>query len=388
MSFKARLERRIARQVDAALFRRRIELTSGQRPDVTTADGDFVNFCSNDYLGLAGHPAVVEAMSDAASRHGAGAGASHLVTGHMRAHHELEARLASWCGAERALLFGSGYLANLALVTTLAGRGTRLVADRLNHASLVDAGILSRATVRRYAHADAGDAARRLQGGGDDALIVTDSVFSMDGDVAPLEALDALAGQYGAALVVDDAHGFGVLGEGRGALLEFGLSDHAVLMGTLGKALGVYGAFVAGPSVVIESLIQFARPYIYTTALPPAVAAACGAALELVRTDVDRRRRLFDNIARFRRGAKAAGIEVVPSETAIQPVLLGDSRAALEASRRLKDAGFLVTAIRPPTVPKGTARLRITLSAAHEPAHVDGLLRALPGAIEAARLAA
>lgn len=387
MSFHDRLADRIARQREADHYRLRLAVTSPQRVEVATADGEFVNFCSNDYLGLAAEPAVAEAMADAACRDGAGAAASHLVSGHMRAHAELEARLAEVTGAEAAIVLGSGYLANLAAVTTLAGRTTRLLCDRLNHASLIDAAILSRARVRRYRHADAGDAARYLDNDPAEAVLVTDSVFSMDGDIAPLAALDALAVRRDAALLVDDAHGFGVVGGGRGALHEFGLSRQAVMMGTLGKAIGVYGAFLAGPAVVIEALVQFARPYIYTTALPPAVAAACLAALSLA-AEEDRRRRLQANIRRFRRAAHAAGIPLADSDTPIQPVILGDSRAALAASRRLREAGFLVAAIRPPTVPKGEARLRITLGAGHRETQVDALVAALPQALSAAREAA
>ncbi len=387
MSFHDRLADRIARQREADHYRLRLAVTSPQRVEVATADGEFVNFCSNDYLGLAAEPAVAEAMADAARRDGAGAAASHLVSGHMRAHAELEARLAEVTGAEAAIVLGSGYLANLAAVTTLAGRTTRLLCDRLNHASLIDAAILSRARVRRYRHADAGDAARYLDNDPAEAVLVTDSVFSMDGDIAPLAALDALAVRRDAALLVDDAHGFGVVGGGRGALHEFGLSRQAVMMGTLGKAIGVYGAFLAGPAVVIEALVQFARPYIYTTALPPAVAAACLAALSLA-AEEDRRRRLQANIRRFRRAAHAAGIPLADSDTPIQPVILGDSRAALAASRRLREAGFLVAAIRPPTVPKGEARLRITLGAGHRETQVDALVAALPQALSAAREAA
>ncbi len=387
MSFHDRLADRIARQREADHYRLRLAVTSPQRVEVATADGEFVNFCSNDYLGLAAEPAVAEAMADAARRDGAGAAASHLVSGHMRAHAELEARLAEVTGAEAAIVLGSGYLANLAAVTTLAGRTTRLLCDRLNHASLIDAAILSRARVRRYRHADAGDAARYLDNDPAEAVLVTDSVFSMDGDIAPLAALDALAVRRDAALLVDDAHGFGVVGGGRGALHEFGLSRQAVMMGTLGKAIGVYGAFLAGPAVVIEALVQFARPYIYTTALPPAVAAACLAALSLA-AEENRRRRLQANIRRFRRAAHAAGIPLADSDTPIQPVILGDSRAALAASRRLREAGFLVAAIRPPTVPKGEARLRITLGAGHRETQVDALVAALPQALSAAREAA
>ncbi|KAA3621875.1 MAG: 8-amino-7-oxononanoate synthase [Proteobacteria bacterium] len=373
----SRLESRLARQREQNLFRARREISSRQRPDVVVEGGGRLNFCSNDYLGLAGHEAVVEAMQRAASRYGAGAGASHLVTGHMTPHHELEEHLAEMTGAPRAILFSNGYLANLGVVTALADRHTRILSDRLNHASLIDAGVLSRARVQRFRHADADDAARLLSVGEGDALIVTDSVFSMDGDIAPVAALDDLAARYDASLVVDDAHGFGVLGDGRGALRHFGLSNRTVVMGTLGKAVGVYGAFVAADAVVVEALIQFARPYIYTTALPPAVAAGCLAALELSEHETWRRERLRRHIDRFRRGACKAGIPVAASSTPIQPVLVGTPEAALSISRELDARGLLVAAIRPPTVPRQGARLRITLTAAHSDAHVDALVDAL-----------
>lgn len=385
MRLLTKLAERLARRHAEDLYRQRIELATPQGPVVATAAGARVNFCTNDYLGLAADPRLAEAMARGVSRYGVGAGASHLVAGHMTVHRELEERLAEFTGAPRALLFSSGYMANLGLVTALAGRHTLVVADRLNHASLVDAGILSRARVRRYRHGDAADAERRLGDTGDDtggeAMIVTDSVFSMDGHVAPLPELDALAARRGAMLVVDDAHGFGVLGDGRGARRHFNLSDGAVMMGTLGKACGVYGAFVAAGETVIEALIQFARPYIYTTALPPAVAAAALAAVDIVEREGWRRQRLADLVARFRRRARAAGISLVASETPIQPVVVGDSAAALEVSQQLDRVGFLVAAIRPPTVPRGSARLRVTLSAAHDERQVDALVDALAEAL-------
>jgi len=382
MRLLTKLAERLARRQAEDLHRQRTELATPQGPVVATAAGARVNFCSNDYLGLAADPRLAEAMERGASRYGVGAGASHMVVGHMTVHRELEERLAEFTGAARALLFSSGYMANLGLVTALAGRDTLVVADRLNHASLVDAGILSRARVRRYRHGDAADAERRLGGVGGEAMIVTDSVFSMDGDVAPLPELDALAVCRGAMLVVDDAHGFGVLGDGRGARRHFAMSDGAVMMGTLGKACGVYGAFVAAGETVIEALIQFARPYIYTTALPPAVAAAALAAVDIVEREGWRRERLAELVARFRRRAHAAGISLPESDTPIQPVVVGESAAALEASRRLDRAGFLVAAIRPPTVPRGGARLRVTLSAAHDERQVDALVDDLAEALQ------
>lgn len=381
MSFEARLTTRLNRRRAQDLYRTRLEIRTPQRPEVGLERGGRINFCSNDYLGIAAHETVARAIAAALERYGAGAGASHLVTGHMAPHRELEERLAEYTGAPRVVLFANGYLANLAVVTVLAERHTLVVCDRLNHASLIDAGVLSRACVRRYRHLDAAAAERLLDGSGGDSMIVTDSVFSMDGDIAPLAALDELARRHGAPLVVDDAHGFGVIADGRGALHSFGLSDHAVMMGTLGKAVGVYGAFVAAGEAVAESLIQFARPYIYTTALPPAVAAGCLAALDLVEREDWRRSRLRDHIERFRRGARTLGIPLAESDTAIQPVMLGSANAALAVSRRLDAAGFLVAAIRPPTVPRGTSRLRVTLSAAHRETQIDELLAALGRAL-------
>jgi 8-amino-7-oxononanoate synthase len=338
-------------------------------------------FCSNDYLGLASHPAIAEASAVAARRWGAGSGASHLVSGHGPEHHALEEELAAFAGREQAVLFSTGYMANLGVVTSLIGRGGRVAEDRLNHASLIDAGILSGARFSRYAHADAADAARVLGETGDRAsALVTDGVFSMDGDLAPLPELAALAADRKAWLMVDDAHGLGVLGAtGRGVLEHFALDSAAVpvLIGTLGKALGSFGAFVAGDAELCEWLVQKARSYIYTTALPPAIAAATRKSLELVVSEPWRREQLREHVARFRAAARAMKLNLLPSDTPIQPLIVGSAESALAASRALESHGLWVSAIRPPTVPAGSARLRITFSAAHTPADIDRLCEAL-----------
>ncbi len=384
---------------DRALRRRRVTAVAryddaAERPQAAhlQIDGQHVvNFCGNDYLGLATHPALIAAMSAAAGRYGAGSGASHLVTGHGPEHAALEQELAEFTQRERALLFSSGYMANLGVLGSLVDRHDLMLQDQLNHASLLDAGLLSRATLRRYPHLDAAAARERLrdfraarpQAG---ALIATDGVFSMDGDVAPLGALATLARQSGAWLLVDDAHGLGVLGErGGGAVEAAGLSadDVPVLIGTLGKALGSFGAFVAGDADLIETLLQRARTYIYTTALPQPVAAATRAALRLVQRESWRREQLRTLTQRFRERAGARGIALGVSQTPIQPVILGSAETALAASEALRYAGFWVVAIRPPTVPEGSARLRITLSAAHTEAEVDALVVALDAALHA-----
>jgi 8-amino-7-oxononanoate synthase len=350
----------------------------------TVIDGRrVVDFCSNDYLGLARHPAIAAAMSECATRCGAGSGASHLVTGHGAEHARLEEELAAFTGRERALLFSTGYMANLAAVTTLAGRGELVLLDRLSHASLIDAGLLSGARFKRYAHNDAQAAERALAEDSESAAVVaTDGVFSMDGDVAPLPGLARASRAHRAWLVVDDAHGLGVLGtEGRGTLEHFGLSadDAPVLVGTLGKAFGSFGAFVAGSRDLIELLVQKARSYIYTTALPQPVAAATRKALEIAQRESWRRERVLALTARFRTAAARAQVRLAASDTPIQPVMLGDSKEALRAQQELAEAGFWVVAIRPPTVPRGSARLRVTLSAAHTEAQVDALVEALGG---------
>ncbi|MFM8845341.1 MAG: 8-amino-7-oxononanoate synthase [Gammaproteobacteria bacterium] len=346
-------------------------------------DDQQINFCSNDYLGLARDPEVAAAMASAARTHGAGAGASHLVSGHSAEHDALERELADFTRRARALVFSTGYMANLGVLSALADRHDLLIGDELNHASLIDAARLTRSPYHhRYTHGDAAAAAELLRSSDESrgAFVITDGVFSMDGDLAPLPALAAAARAHQAWLVVDDAHGLGVVGaEGRGSCEFFGLSaqDVPVLIGTFGKALGTFGAFVAGDDEVIELLIQRARTYIYTTALPPAVAAATRHALKKLRHEQWRREHLLSLVDHFRAGIRQRGLPVSDSSTPIQPLLLGGEDRALAASHRLAKLGYRVTAIRPPTVPVGTSRLRITLSAAHSVRQVDGLLAAL-----------
>jgi len=365
----------------AHLYRRRLSLEGTRSSRIRLDHRELLSFCSNDYLGLADDPRVVEALRAGASQYGVGAGASHLVDGHRGVHERLEEELAAFVGAEGALAFSTGYMANLALAQVFAGRGDLVVEDKLNHASLIDAGLLTRAEFHRYAHAEAGHARRLLDGRAPGrALIMSDAVFSMDGDVAPVAELAAAADDHGAIAVFDDAHGFGVLGPGgRGTLARFERppGENILLMATLGKALGTFGAFVAGDAVLIDTLIQKARPYIYTTATPPALAEATRTALALAGREEWRRDKLAALIGRFRRGATQLGLDVMDSQTPIQPVLVGEPDRAVAMSRRLMDAGLLVVAIRPPTVPAGTARLRVTFSANHSEDEVDRLLAAL-----------
>lgn len=353
----------------------------GSHAQVIVDGRRLVDFSSNDYLGLATHPALAAAMAECATRCGAGSGASHLISGHGREHATLEEELAVFTGRPRALLFSTGYMANLGVVTALAGRGESVLLDRLSHASLIDAGLLSGARFRRYPHCDAAAASRLLAESTPPATVLaTDGVFSMDGDVAPLAALSEAARAHDAWLVVDDAHGIGVLGaNGRGALEAAGLGceEVPVLVGTLGKAFGSFGAFVAGTEDLIDLLIQRARPYIYTTALPQAVAAATRAALRIAREDTWRRERVLALTRRFRAGAQQAGVPLANSLTPIQPIPLGSVQAALAAQRALREAGFWVVAIRSPTVPAGAERLRITLTAGHQESQVDALIDAL-----------
>lgn len=378
MSFD--LASRLAERQAADLFRQRPLLQSPQGPQVRADDQELLAFCSNDYLGLANHPEVVRALQQGAEKWGVGGGASHLVIGHSTPHHELEEALAEFTGRPRALLFSTGYMANLAVVTALLGQGDRVLEDRLNHASLLDAGLLSGARFSRYQHNDAVSLANRLRKAGGNCLVVSDGVFSMDGDLADLPSLCAEARLKEAWVMVDDAHGFGPLGANGGGIVEhFGLGpdDVQVLVGTLGKAFGTAGAFVAGSDELIETLIQFARPYIYTTSQPPAVACATLKSLELLRSEGWRREHLNHLIGRFRQGAERIGLSLMDSPTPIQPILVGGSARALKLSALLKDRGLLVGAIRPPTVPAGSARLRVTLSAAHSEAQLELLLDAL-----------
>lgn len=373
-----------ARAQREATQRRRHPRTVTRRDGVhCVVDGrTLLNVCSNDYLGLAQHPQLIAALRDAACA-GAGATASHLVCGHDAQHAALETALADWLQCERALLFGSGYLANLAVLQALLGEGDACVQDRLNHASLIDAARLAGCTLKRYPHNDADGAARQLAAHPDGAaLLASDGVFSMDGDVAPLCELAAVAREHGATLYIDDAHGIGVLGEaGRGSVDAAGLTtaDVPLRLVTFGKALGSAGAALVGDADLIAHLAETARPHIYTTALPPAQAAVTHAALRIVRGDEGDglRARLRANIAQFRAGAHARGLPLLPSDTAIQPVLVGGNADALALSQALEMQGYWVTAIRPPTVPEGSARLRIALSALHEAGQIEGLLQAL-----------
>jgi 8-amino-7-oxononanoate synthase len=341
-----------------------------------------ITFCSNDYLGLANHPALVAALQQGAARWGVGAGAAHLVNGHFEPHAELEAALAQWLQVAQALLFSTGYMANLAVVGGLMGRGDTVISDKLNHASLNDAAKLSGAKFLRYRHADTDDARRQLMRATGTRMILTDGVFSMDGDVAPLAELMALAEEFDAWLVVDDAHGFGVWGNaGRGSLAHLGLTpggvpDYLLQVGTLGKAFGSAGAFIAGAAQPIEVIMQRARSYVFTTAQPPAQALVTLASLRLVQAGDDLRAVWRARVQQFKQGLPA-GWRLMASDTPIQPVLIGASSAALAAAQSLAQAGFWVPAIRPPTVPQGSARLRLTFSAAHTTDDVASLLTAL-----------
>jgi 8-amino-7-oxononanoate synthase len=379
--WEQQLAARLALRHTDNLYRSRRTLQSAQGAEVVVDGVACVNFCSNDYLGLAAHPRITEAFIAAAKQYGVGSGASHLVCGHSQQHHELELQLAAFCGRERALLLSTGYMANLAAVTALVDDKDAVFEDRLNHASLLDAGLLSGARFQRFLHNDLANLETRLaRSEAVKKLIVVDGVFSMDGDIADLPGLAALAKRYDAWLMVDDAHGFGVLGAtGAGSVQHFGMQaeDVPVLMGTLGKAAGTFGAFIAGSELLIETLIQFARPYIYTTALPPAVAAATLASLAVQREEGWRRDHLQAVIKHFRQGAQSLGLDLLPSTTPVQPLMVGDAQQALQLSEKLRQQGILVSAIRPPTVAAGTARLRITLTAAHTNAQVDRLLDAL-----------
>jgi 8-amino-7-oxononanoate synthase len=377
------LESTLAEIERQSLTRRRITIDGfverGNRL-VTAVDGrTLVDFSSNDYLGLAHHPAIAAAMSACALRFGAGSAASHLITGHGIEHEALEEELAAFTGRERALLFSTGYMANLGVIGALAERGESVLEDRLNHASLIDGALLSGARLKRYRHADPDDADRMLEESTNEAAVVaTDGVFSMDGDIAPLSRLAKAAAIHRAWLVVDDAHGLGVLGKnGRGSTEELSTDEVPVLVGTLGKAFGSFGAFVAGSRELIELLIQRARPYIYTTALPQPVAAATRKALEIAQREAWRRERVLALTERFRQAARSEGLPVLESSTPIQPLVLGSSAGALGAQKELLQAGFRVVAIRAPTVPRGGERLRITLSAAHTEEQVDTLVETL-----------
>jgi 8-amino-7-oxononanoate synthase len=376
----AALAAQIAALNAQGLLRTRRLLQSPQQPQVRVDGREVVAFCSNDYLGLAADPRLCAAAAEGATLYGVGAGASHLILGHGTAHHALEEALAKFVSMPRALLFSTGYMANLGVVTALVGRGDAVFADRLNHASLNDAAQLSRAEFKRYAHGDLAMLERALAASpARRKLVVTDAVFSMDGDIAPVVELLQLCERHDAWLLLDDAHGFGVLGSsGAGVLQHFGVaSERIIYMATLGKAAGVFGAFVAASASVIEWLLQRARPYVYTTATPPLLAHALLKSLDIIASEGERRTRLAALIDQLKRAAAGLPWKLLPSDMAIQPLIIGDTGEAVRVADALAARGLLVPAIRPPTVPAGSARLRISLSAAHEPPQVDQLARAL-----------
>ncbi|KAF4533741.1 hypothetical protein B566_EDAN005791 [Ephemera danica] len=382
--FEDRLSAEITEIAAAGLTRRRRVLDSRCGRTITVDGREQLNFASNDYLGLAGNGELAQALADGAMQWGAGSGAAHLVSGHLAPHERLEQEIAAFTGFPRALTFSTGYLANLAVTPTLAGRGDAIFSDKLNHASLIDAMQLAKAngaSVRRYLHGDVAALERLLAASNAPTkLIVSDAVFSMEGDLAPLPLLFALAERHNAWLVVDDAHGFGVLGaQGRGTLAHFNLAYHPriLLMGTLGKAAGVAGAFVAGSPTVIEYLLQRARSYIFTTAAPPAIACALTKSLKMIGAGDALRAKLFARIAQLRDGLVGLPWALLPSVSAIQPLIVGDNDATVALAKALWERGLWVPAIRPPTVPKGTARLRISVSAAHTAADIARLVAAL-----------
>lgn len=380
-----RLRKTIAERKQQHQYRQPRIAASAQQPHMHIDDKPVLAFCSNDYLGLANHPEVIKAFQSAANQYGVGSGAAHLISGHSKPHQALEEALAEFTGRDRALLFSTGYMANLGVVSALMQRDDTLYQDKLNHASLLDAARLSGAKLLRYAHNDIAHLRQRMTGQNKgqsvgQGMILTDGVFSMDGDTAPVLKLAAVAAKTDSWLMIDDAHGFGVLGDQGGGLLEqeqLTQDDVHILMGTLGKGLGTAGAFVAGSHELIEYLIQSARTYIYTTAQPPAVAAATLTSLQLLHTESWRRDHLQQLIRRFRQAAAQMNLPLMKSQTAIQPILIGDSGKTLRVAQQLEQQGILVTAIRPPTVPPNTARLRITLSAAHTNSDLDKLLDAL-----------
>ena len=375
------LDTALAKRRDDNLYRERRLLGSAQGPDVIVDGKKVLAFCSNDYLGLANHPDVIRSFQNATNKYGVGGGASHLVIGHSNAHHQLEEELAAFTGRPRALLFSTGYMANLGVISALLGKRDGVFQDRLNHASLLDAGQLSGARFQRYLHNDPASLKLKLaRSESERKLVVTDGVFSMDGDIAPVRELSNVARKHSAWLMVDDAHGFGTVGQGgRGVadLYDLNIDELPILVGTLGKAFGTAGAFVAGSEALIETLIQFARTYIYTTSLPPAVAEATRTSLHLLQKEDWRRERLKSLITQFRSGCEQLGLELMDSSTPIQPIMAGSAENALAMSQALAEQGILVTAIRPPTVPQGMSRLRVTLTASHTEQHVNRLLDAL-----------
>jgi len=380
-SMDAILQAQLDQRHKQFLYRHRTNVASGCDSVLQVEGKSLVNFCSNDYLGLAGHPDIAAALKSAIDQYGTGSGASHLISGHSTAHQQLEEQLAEFTGRPRALLFSTGYMANMGVINALVGRHDLVLEDQLNHASLLDGGHLSRADYKRYKHNNMQQLDYLLeQSTASRKLIVTDGVFSMDGDLAPLPEMSALAAQHSGWLMVDDAHGMGVLGATGGGIVEqqgLTVEQVPVLMGTLGKSFGTFGAFIAGSEALIETLIQFARTYIYTTALPPAIACASSASLQIVHREHWRREHLQSLIQRFRAGAEQLGLQLMDSQTPIQPVLINNDQRVMEINQQLRSKGFMVGAIRPPTVPAGSGRLRITLSANHSNQQIDQLLDAL-----------
>ena len=380
-NFRHKLEDKLKLRKQQNLYRKRNTLASRQGPTIKIDGHHLINFCSNDYLGLANHQDVISAFKTNADQFGVGSGASSLVCGRSDLHQQLEEKLADKTGREAALIFPSGYMANLAVATTFAGRTDGVFLDRLAHASLVDAARLSGAKLHRYQHVDHEALDLALKNSSvNEKLVLTDTVFSMDGDKAPIKELITVCKRNDAVLAVDDAHGFAVLGKSGGGLLEekeIPAEDVLILVATFGKALGTAGAFIAADKIIIETLIQFARTYIYTTALAPAIAGATLASLKVLEQEPWRRETLKTIIKYFCSGASALGLNILSSETAIQPLMIGDAENAVRISKKLFDEGFLISAIRPPTVPEGSARLRITLTAAHTEEQVDCLLETL-----------
>ncbi|MEK7841116.1 MAG: 8-amino-7-oxononanoate synthase, partial [Deltaproteobacteria bacterium] len=366
------IEQELSQLKDAGLYRCLSLIQSPQGPKVKINGTEVILLCSNNYLGLANHPKIKQAAIKAIEKYGFGSGASRLVSGNMELHAELEQRLARFKGAEAALVFNSGYHANIGIISALIGRGDVIFSDKLNHASIIDGGILSRAKFIRYPHKDINALESLLKKHSSfnthhSTLIVTDGVFSMDGDIAPLKELLELAGKYNCILMVDDAHATGVLGaNGKGTLEHFGIENPNIIqMGTLGKALGCFGAYVAGSKKLVDYLINRARSFIYTTSLPPSVCAAGIAALDIIENEPQLRVDLRNRVLYFRTELKQAGLDTLNSETQIIPILVGEAEKAARISRDLLDKGIFLQAIRPPTVPKGTSRLRVTLMANH-----------------------
>ncbi len=380
MSFD-QLSAELQARKEQSLYRHRRILQSPQSPEVIVDGQACLAFCSNDYLGLANHPNVIAALKKGADRYGVGGGASHLVNGHSQAHHALEEELAEFTGRPRALLFSTGYMANIGAVNALLDKRDAVFQDRVNHASLLDAGLLSGARFQRFLHNDSDNLTLRLQRTeARRKLVVCDGVFSMDGDLAELPEICQTAAEHNAWVMVDDAHGFGCIGkQGRGTVDHFGLGADQVqvLVGTLGKAFGTSGAFVAGSEELIETLVQHARTYIYTTSMSPAIAEATRASLKLLQQEDWRREKLNHLITRFQSGCAQLGLPLMDSPTPIQPLMVGESDRAMAISAALEAKGIFIGAIRPPTVPQGEARLRVTLSATHTDEQLDRLLDAL-----------